>query len=406
MDNKKLLEAVEKAIDSTTLSSSGKLNDEQASKFLDYVFDETTLKGQVRQVKFRGEKAKIDKMGVGARVAYAAEEATDPGFRVGVSTSQVTLEGFEFIVPIEITQTFKEINLEGESVTNTIMRLIAKALANNLEQKAILGNATNGGPSITQNAYTGSGSATNRVRDKFFGQQDGWLKLIHDGGHVKDMEDSRDIEDAAYEAQQLMPTGYLNNSMAAMRYIMSTRMHTRWLRNLQGRQTGLGDQAVTGQIQPDLMGITPLKVPLFPDRPQYVKRVQLNSGEPVALGFQPLKETEVFVLPEDLDTTATTPFVLGDDYTFDEETGEIMLVDGGDIDDGDFVNVTFNVGPQMLLTWPANLIWGMNREITMEMDRDIVKRVDIIVITGKMAINVEQLDGTVLLENMSQLRQA
>lgn len=77
-------EVVSKAITAAdTLASAGKLNPQQANKFLDYVVDESVLRGQVRIERVKSETWEINKLGIGNRVAMAWTEARIRAFGVG-----------------------------------------------------------------------------------------------------------------------------------------------------------------------------------------------------------------------------------------------------------------------------------------------------------------------------------
>lgn len=402
MNNKQIMELVEKAInDSSLFSSGGKMNPQQASRFIDYVFDETKLKDVIRQEKFSSEELEIDKIGINKRVAFAADEGKDPGYRVNANFGKIKLKPMEVIVPLELTQTFKEINIEGKSITDTIMRLVAKALANNLEQQGLMANSVGGGPAITPRVMTGAGSTTQYILDRFMGQHDGWFKQVLETGNVVDMNDEKELELSAYAAQMAMDTGY-QSDLSQMRFMMSQRQQLRHHTNLRLRQTVLGDQATAGMIKPLLSGVEPMPLPLLPDRPTYVEEVTLTGTTAVALDFNPIRAAEVVVTPEDLASTPTTPYVNVTDYVITEATGTIArAASGSAITSGQTVKVTYKAGPQMLYTWPKNLIQGIGREITMETDRDVIRRADILVVTLKVAYAVEEPAGATLVTNMS-----
>lgn len=55
-----------------------------------------------------------------------------------------------------------------------------------------------------------------------------------------------------------------------------------------------------------------------------------------------------------------------------------------------------------LFTWPKNLIWGIQRQITVEADKNISERVYIIVLTIRTTFEVEEADAVVRYENIGQ----
>ena len=134
-------ELVQKAVITTdALASQGKLNPAQADKFIDYVIDITGLKNNARVVRFRNEEMFIEKIGVGRRVAVPAVEAQAPATRRGVSTARVTLHPQEIMVPFEVGDSFREINVEGEAVEEHVIKMMATQLAIDMEQLYIEGD--------------------------------------------------------------------------------------------------------------------------------------------------------------------------------------------------------------------------------------------------------------------------
>lgn len=51
-------------------------------------------------------------------------------------------------------------------------------------------------------------------------------------------------------------------------------------------------------------------------------------------------------------------------------------------------------------TFPQNLIWGIRRDITVETDKDIRSREFIIVLTARIGTQVDEVDASVLIENI------
>jgi len=60
-------------------------------------------------------------------------------------------------------------------------------------------------------------------------------------------------------------------------------------------------------------------------------------------------------------------------------------------------------GDQGLITMPQNLIWGVQREITIETDKDIRSREYIIVVTARVALQVDDRDALVRLDNIGNV---
>lgn len=172
---------VQKAVVTTdAIAASGKLNPAQATKFISYVFDLTSLKDNARIVKFTNETMEIDKIGVGKRVAVPKAEAADPKVRRGISTSKVVLQPREIMVPFEISDTFGEINIEGKDVEDTIVRLMALQTGNDLEELYVNGDKL--GVAVLQSDILEDGDTTRYVKDTYLALVDGWATRAMAGG--------------------------------------------------------------------------------------------------------------------------------------------------------------------------------------------------------------------------------
>ena len=205
-------ELVEKAvIVADDLASAGKLNPAQSDKFIDYVVDETVLKNNARVVRFRNESLEIDKIGIGTRAAVPKSEAVDPGIRRGINTSKVTLTPSEIMVPFEIGDNFRELNIEGEAVEDHIVQMFAKQMANDGEELFITGNKL--GPAVLEGDIIDGGSTTQYIKDSYLALQDGW-QLLGDGGHIVDAAGANIGLSIFGKALRAMPTKFRRNKKA------------------------------------------------------------------------------------------------------------------------------------------------------------------------------------------------
>lgn len=60
-------------------------------------------------------------------------------------------------------------------------------------------------------------------------------------------------------------------------------------------------------------------------------------------------------------------------------------------------------GESGLVTYPQNLIWGVQRQISIETDKDIRSREYIIVVTARVALQIDDVDATVKMTNLGGL---
>jgi len=391
-------ELVNKAvITADALASSGKLNPAQSDRFIDYVIDETVLKENARVIRFRNESLDIDKIGVGKRVAVPKAEATDPGVRRGITTSKISLQPVEIMVPVEIGDTFREINIEGENVEDTIMRLFANQLGNDLEDLYINGNKL--GPAALQSQMPGGGSSTHYVVDSFLGLFDGW-SLLADSSNMVDAGGANIGISIFSKAIRALPTKYRRNKKD-LRWFLSPDLWQIWQEKLSTRGTGLGDNALTGgQEGMGPFGIPAVPIPLWDFEPPVVEHVVLTGTTPMALKSKNF--VNVVVTPATLADSPTSAYIETTDYVLDAAAGTIVRNGGGAIGSGTTVKVTYGAAPQLILTHKNNFIVGIGRDIRIEKDRDIYKSVNQYAITAKVDVQFEELDAIVKVENIGK----
>jgi len=396
VDNKQL---VEKAVIATdALASQGKLNPAQSDKFIDYVFDLSGLKNNARTIRFRNEQLYIDKIGVGKRLAQPAAEATAPTNRRGVSTSRITLQPLEIIVPFEISDTFREINLEGEAVEDRIIRMMAAQLANDMEQLYIEGDAL--GRAAIEGDILDGGSTTQYVQDAYLGMGNGWLRAA-DGAHVYDAQGQNIGSNVFSQALNAMPPKFKRNRQE-LRYMTSVNLEQNYRERVSTRATQQGDNALSSTQNLTPFGIQLVPFNLYPFKYREVEHIILTSTTAVQLRRSAV--ANVVVLPSTLASTATAAYLpstngTNNDYTI-TSTGSIARTSASAINSGATVKVTYDANPTLLLTHYSNLIVGIGRDVRIERDRDIFKRVNQYVITAKVTMNVEETDALVKVVNL------
>lgn len=377
------------------LATAGKLNPGQSDRFIDYVIDETVLKNNARIVRFRNETLEIDKIGVGSRVTVPKAEAADPGVRNGITTSKISLVPKEIMTPFELSDVFKEINIEGDNVEDTIVRLMATQLANDLEELDINGNKL--GPARLQSEMPGGGSTTQYVKDTFLGLVDGW-SMLAESGNIVDL-DGMNVGLSVFSRMiRAMPTKFRRNK-ADLRWYGSPDLWQIYQEKLATRATSLGDAAANGDAAAQgPFGIPFVAVPLFDFQPLQVEHVTLTGTTAVTLKSKNI--TNVVVTPATLGGSPTTPYINVTDYVVDAAAGTIVRDAGGAIGSGTVVKVTYQAAPQIILTHKNNFILGIGRDVRIEKDRDIFKGVNQYAITSKVDVQFEELTAIVKGKNI------
>lgn len=397
--NKQLIEKA--TIAASDLAAAGKLNPQQADRFIDYVFDESILPSFARIERFRNEQLDIDKIGVGQRVAVPATEGVDPGVRRGVTHSKVTLEPKEIMLPTEITDTYKEHNIEGEGVVSSILRMFARQLNNDLEELYIHGNTT--GYLALQDDLLDGGSTTEYVEDTYLKLFNGFLNQAQ-GGNVFDAEGAGLSLGLFRQMLSSMPTKFKRNKNM-LKWLVPTTLEEIWRERVGSRATTLGDQAMQGANNLTPLGIEMIPVPLMEMYPQQAEEFALGASATVALDFAPIQPGSVVVMEAAIVGGLQSPrpaYVEDTDYSIDYTNGTITNLDVG-IGAGETIRVSYRSMPQILLTVRDNMIIGIGRDITMEQDRSIYRRVDQFATTVKADVKFEELTALVVGNNISDM---
>ena len=386
-------------ITTTDLGTGGRLNDKQAERFIDFVIDETGLDQMGRVEKFRNDNLKVDKIGVHKRVTVPAEEARDPSVRRGVTTSQVTLTPCELMTPFELSTNFLESNIEGESAEDTVVRLMATQMGNDVEGMYIEGD-TLGRAAIEEDLFEG-GSLTQVIKDTLMAKFDGFLRQA-DSANLVDIDGSPISPNVFSRMIQNMPNKFRRNRRD-MVFLVPDDLEQQYRERVSTRATGSGDAALNGQANLTPYGVELLPVSLMPFNPAIVEHIAFTgSGSTVALRYSGLVSGSMIVTAITLEKVLTTPFIDPTDYTFDPVAGTITHAGGGSaIGATATVKVTYQAGPQIILTPKSNIIFAIGRDITIERDRDIFARLNQWAITTKVDCKFEEVTAVVKAFNIA-----
>lgn len=134
-------ELFQKVVDTVQVAggNGGILNDEQSNRFIDYMWDATSLGQTVRQIRMNAPVRDIDKMDLGQRIARHATEGVDDSVNATPTFSKIQLRTEKIRLDWELTKESLEDNISGDDLEDTIARLMATQLGNDLEDLAING---------------------------------------------------------------------------------------------------------------------------------------------------------------------------------------------------------------------------------------------------------------------------
>jgi len=375
------------------LASGGKLNSEQADRMIDFIFDETGLRGMVRLVRMRAEQFDIDKIGVGQRVAVPKGEAVDPGVRRGVTTSKVSLNKKAIMVPFEVSEEFLEDNIEGESAEDHVARMMGTQFANNLEDMYINGNTF--GPAVQEEDIIEGGSV-NFVKDPLLALMDGWLKLSA-AGNLVDADGANISSNVFSKMKNAMPNKF-RKRLNQLKFFLPMDTEQNYRQALAARGTALGDNALQTEERVRAFGVELVPLSLLEAQPLKVAHVTLTGTTAVQLNGDK-NITDVVV---HLQTLSSTPVaaIAGSDYDLDAVAGTIARSGGSTLATPVNVKVTYRSGTEILLCEGRNLILGIGRDITIKKDMDIFKDVRQWAMTVRVAVNIEESTAIVLAKNV------
>jgi HK97 family phage major capsid protein len=122
----------------------GILRPEQARRFIDYVWDATTLANDGRRVTMRANTMELEKINVGDRVIRAANQGVSTYTNTGATFSKVELTTKKIRLDWEVSAESLEDNIEGAALEDHLVRLMTNAFGNDIEDLAINGDGSTG----------------------------------------------------------------------------------------------------------------------------------------------------------------------------------------------------------------------------------------------------------------------
>ena len=226
--------------------------DQEATEFIDLVVDESALLSAVRRHDMSAPTVKIDKIGLNGKVFRKGVEAVDPGETANISApTQIVLSSSEVIAVARVSDDTLEDNIEGDAFVQHLLRMVAAAGSNELEEMAMYGDTGVADP--------------NGILDL----TDGWNKKARAAG--------ANIVDATLDADRFWPGA---NGVKASKLIKAlptkfrtNRQNLRFIQHpdiyldmndvLGGQGSGEAFAAITGIKDVPTKGIQNLQMPLM-----------------------------------------------------------------------------------------------------------------------------------------------
>lgn len=274
----------------TTASAPTIIQQEEADRLIDLIVDESRTWQMASVVRMDYQEKVVRFLDLTSGIVRPATCGTAHD-TASITASACTLHAVPLIVQFPICDDVLDFNLEGPALEAHILQMTAKVMANELEILAWMGN--------TDASYLSPFLAADTIA-----VFDGWYKQLQ-AGHVIDAGAATDTSGRSLhvckfiDLMRALPTKWRADK-STLRYFMPDDMHLDWQSILGGRQTGLGDQVLTGGAI-DKFGVTPIvPVPLLPTD---ISTCSEGSFAPATGAFMALTDPANLVLGINRDMT-------------------------------------------------------------------------------------------------------
>nr|DAS89939.1 MAG TPA: major capsid protein [Caudoviricetes sp.]DAX27221.1 MAG TPA: major capsid protein [Caudoviricetes sp.] len=366
------------------------LNTQQADLFIDYIQDESVLLKKVRKVKMNTPIKEIAKVNIGEEVLYPAGRSGTKftGKAVESGTDSIQLKSKKMRAKVVILDDELEDNIEGPAFKEHLMRMLAKRAGNQLEKTALYGR------------YIGDTTATPNVISTL-NQVDGFLAKA---GVIVDASDTNVFDKRSIDLGKLkkLRKSFKNQYRSGLEIFMSDGLKLDYLEKYQALA---GYNTVN---QAGYAGKNFIDIPLLrEDRPvvkvggasttlasantagqktiTVASANNIDIGDELVIGIGTALEWVGSVASKS-GTTITFDTPVPYTYTGNEKVYE-CLTDGTDV----------------IMTDPNNLIWGIQRDFTLEMDRDADLEANIFYLSIRTDFQVENSEALGVLTNVQSL---
>jgi hypothetical protein len=241
--NRSLLEKADLAL-SDLMTGGGILKPAQAKKFMRLLIKESVLMKLVSVVPMAAPKQQVSQIKFGSRVLRPGQEgvALSQAERSRPEFSAFELDAKLFKAEVRVPDEVLEDNIEEGQLRQTLMELLAEAIARDMEEIAINGD-------------------TSSV-DPFLAVMDG--VLVQAQSHIVDAAETPISKDLLSDLLKALPSEYLRDKRA-MRFLTSVDAELNYRNTLAERATAVGDKLLEGDTPVLYSGVPLQSVPLFPE---------------------------------------------------------------------------------------------------------------------------------------------
>ena len=243
LSNRTILEKADLALADLT-AGGGILKPAQAQKFMRLLIKDSVLMKLATVVPMASPKQQISKIKFGSRILRPAQEGTalGPADRVKPDLSAVELDAKLFKAEVRLSDETLEDSIERGELRQTIMEMMADAIARDMEEVAVNGDTAS--------------------VDPFLATLDGVLKQAT--SNIVDAAGAPLTKDLLRDLLKTLPSEYLRDKKA-MRFLSSVDADLGYRNTLAERGTVAGDRFLEEDAPVLYSGVPVQPIPLFPE---------------------------------------------------------------------------------------------------------------------------------------------
>lgn len=242
-NNRSVLEKADLTLSELT-AENGVLQPKAAQKFMRLIIEQGVLLKQVTAKPMSAPKEPVHKIGLSQRVLRPGRESTalTEAERAMPDFGHVELDAKLFKGQVNLSDEVLEDNIERGEFRQTLMTLIAEAVARDMEDLVINGDAASPDPFL---------STMNGV-------------LAQTQSHVVDAAGARVSKDLLHDVIKSVPSRYRRDKRS-MRLFTSADAELDYRQTLAERATAVGDKFLEGDTPVMFSAVPLVGVPLFPE---------------------------------------------------------------------------------------------------------------------------------------------
>ena len=243
LSNRTILEKADLALADLT-AGGGILKPAQAQKFMRLLIKESVLMKMATVVPMASPKQQISKIKFGSRILRPGQEGTALGVadRTKPDLTQAELDAKLFKAEVRMSDEVLEDSIERGELRQTLMEMMADAIARDMEDVAINGDTAS--------------------PDPFLATLDGLLKQAR--SNVVDAAGTPLSKDLLRDLLKTLPSEYLRDKKA-LRFLTSVDADLGYRNTLADRATSAGDRFLEDDTPVLYSGVPVQPVPLWPE---------------------------------------------------------------------------------------------------------------------------------------------